>query len=418
MRSGQALMAIMLVASLARAESVGTEPAGGSTDRRLYGVVGMRSIKGGLVSVGGSSLRFLATGSRRWETLHTVPGDSLYRVAADDSGRLLAAWEKERIIHVFTPGQQQPVSFPMPLGPPDLERPYQIASFEFLPNGRDAVLYMTSTVKVTTGRNRGPSWSTAAFRIALDGKSEAELLFRVDHGYRLHTSRRGAVFAMNKYPGRQCDHGECLISAIVAYELTESGVRQTILVDGSELSLSRARLIRGSDGERVALMLDVSKPKSLGLMRWRHGDEKADFRTVPWPENEALETFFLNKAGELIEFRGRDKLIEVWRHSPKGEERLASLRALQNIDTGIYGVGDRGDGSLWLHWGDHLALLSPGKPPRSYNLLPLLPRRYEWAGAAIYVQSPEQLWVGIDGRGRYYERVDFTTVEKHSKVWR
>jgi hypothetical protein len=184
-----------------------------------------------------------------------------------------------------------------------------------------------------------------------------------------------------KSPIHRCDHGGCIVSAIVAYEFTENGVRQKTLVDGKELSMGRARLVRGSDEERIALVLDLW-PRKLALMRWRYSDAKADLRTVPWPENENLSTFFLSRSGDLLEIRGRQTLMEVWRHSPEGDKQLASLRALQSVDTGIYGLGERSDGSIWLHWGDHLGLLSPGQPPRSYNLEPLLPRRFTWAGAA------------------------------------
>jgi hypothetical protein len=70
MRGGWVLMAILVVASLARAEGVGSAPASESNDRRLNSVVGLRPTHGGLISNGGASLRRLAPGSRRWETLH------------------------------------------------------------------------------------------------------------------------------------------------------------------------------------------------------------------------------------------------------------------------------------------------------------------------------------------------------------
>ena len=86
--------------------------------------------------------------------------------------------------------------------------------------------FMSGYVQVTTGAFRGPSWSTAVYRVALDGTSEARLIFRLDHGYPLHTSRIGAVFAMPKNPGQQCNHSGCSIAAIVAYEISGDGVRQ------------------------------------------------------------------------------------------------------------------------------------------------------------------------------------------------
>src|SRR5689334_19663017 len=84
-------LALLLVASIARAEGVGDEKPGASTDRRLYGVSTLMPTATGLISIGGPSLRRLTPGARRWETLHEVPGDNLYRVTADSAGRLLAA---------------------------------------------------------------------------------------------------------------------------------------------------------------------------------------------------------------------------------------------------------------------------------------------------------------------------------------
>jgi hypothetical protein len=411
------LLAAGLAASVARAEGVGSAPASASTDRRLYSATTLVPYSGGLLSIGGAPLRRLAPGSRTWETLLSLPKDNLYRVAGDDSGRVLATWEDDPSIYLFQPGQKQPLSFPKPPSPPDLERRSQVTDLEFMPDGRGILVFMSGTVRVTTGSNRGDSWSTAAYRIPLDGKYEAQLLFRVDHGYRLHTSVHGAVFAMNAYPGRKCDHGECLAAAIVAYELTGNGVVQKLLVDGKQLRVNRVRVVRGSNNEHVAVMLDLW-PKSLGLMSWRYGDAQAGFRTVPWPENEDKAMFFLNKAGEFLELRPRERHLEVWRLSPEGDTQLASLKALQFIDTGLHAMGERGDGTLWVHWGDHIGLLAPGKAPRGYNLEPLLPtKRSEWAGADIYIQEHEHLWVGIDGKGRHYERVDFSDMEKRSKPW-
>jgi hypothetical protein len=416
LRNSVLCLAVGLAASVARAEGVGDAPASASNERRIQSATTVLPYSGGLLSIGGATLRRLAQGSRTWETLLTLPKDNLYRVAADDSGRILATWETNGSIYLFQPGQQ-PVSFPKPPSPPDLDRRSQVEDLEFMPGGRDILVFMSGSVRASSRGFSGNGWSTAAYRIPLDGKYESQQLFRVDNGYRVHTSVRGAVFAMNAYPGRKCDHGECLAAAIVAYELTGNGVAQKLLVDGKQFSMNRVRLVRGSNDERVALMLD-SWPKSLGLMRWRYGDAQADLRTVPWPENEERGMFFLNKAGDFIQLRSQERHLEVWRLAPEGDKQLASLKALQFIDTDLHGMGERSDGTLWLHWGDHICLLPPGKAPRSYNLEPLLPtKRSEWAGADIYIKSPEYLWVGVDGQGRHYERVDFADMEKRSKPW-
>jgi hypothetical protein len=83
-----------------------------------------------------------------------------------------------------------------------------------------------------------------------------------------------------------------------------------------------------------------------------------------------------------------------------------------------YSLGVRGTGGLWVHWGDQIVLLTPGKPPLGYNLEPFISRRTTWAGVSIYVDKPEALWVGIDGKGRDFIRLSFDELEKRSKPWR
>jgi hypothetical protein len=110
-------------------------------------------------------------------------------------------------------------------------------------------------------------------------------------------------------------------------------------------------------------------------------------------------------------------LLDLQRYPPKGQVQTTTLRALQK-EPSPHGVGERGDGGLWVHWGDRLALLSPGKPPRAFDIDPLLPRGFEWAGANVYVETPETLWIGLDGRRRDFVRVDLTDAERRSSAWR
>jgi hypothetical protein len=410
-------MAVGLVAGVAHAEGVGSEADGANNDRRIFGVQTVLPMPSGMVALGGASLRRLAPGSRRWETLHTLPKDHLYRVAGDDSGRLLAVWENDPFIHLFSPEGKLVASFPKPKRTGQASSRYEVTVLEFLPNGRDALVYMSGKIQVTRGGSRSEGWITGAYRIALDGKSEAEQLFQLEHGYRLYASRFGAVFAMPRDPLNSCDHRHCDIASIVAYELTADGVRQKVLLDGKEVNMDRARLIRGSSDDRVAVRLNLF-PRKVGLLSWRFGDAKASFQTMPWPEHEDLTEFFWTREGAFIELRNDEKFLEVWRHRPSDEEKLARLKVLRDVDTEVHAVGERTDGTLWLQWGDHLGLLSPGKPPRGYDLVSVLPRRAEWTGI-ISVKTPEHLWVGIDtDKGRHYVRVDFADLEKRSKVWR
>jgi hypothetical protein len=405
-------LAILLAASSARAEGVGSEKPGASTDRRLYGVFTLMPTATGLISIGGPSLRRLTPGARRWETLHEVPGDNLYRVTADGAGRLLAAWSKEPLIHVITPGRTGVISFPKPQAPADVQN-FEISDFEFLPDGRHALVFMSGTVKVKTQRYQGSSRSTSVYRVPLAANAGGTLLFRVDHGYRLSGSPHGAVFAMQKDPAQKCDQHECRISEIVAYELTPAGANRKTLLRADELEVRRLKGVRGAGDQELAVLLDVAATRRLELLRWRYGDARPTLSPRSFPPDYDRARFLLTRSGRLIELRVRPGLLEVW----EGEQQLANLGELQKVDEGLHGFGERRDGTLWLHWGDHVGLIAPGKPPRSYDLASVLPRRSEWAGSDIYAETPEQLWVGIDDSGRHYVRVDFADMEKRAVPW-
>jgi hypothetical protein len=399
---------------MVRAEGVGDRSDAGPD--RVHGAATLISTPVGLVAIGGPALRRLAPGARRWETLHTVAGDNLYRVASDDAGRLLASWSRERAIHLITPASRQVVSFPKPAAPPDVQS-FQIASLAFLPGGREALVFMTGEVRVSTARFRGARPTTSAYRIDLQGKTEPALLFRVDHGYQVHGSRYGAVFAMPKNVEQRCDHRECPVAAIVAYQIVGGAVNKQTLFDGQNQQVGRVRSARGGGDGRVTLLLETSSPRRLDLLRWRYGDATATVSTRPGSPDLDRTTFLVTRSDAVLEVRVQDGLLEIARQTPAGAEPVANLGELQDVDTGLHGIGERGDGTLWLHWGDHIGLVSPGQPPRSYSIKHLVSRRSEWAGVGVYVPSPEVLWVGIDGAGRHFERVSFADVERAATPW-
>lgn len=402
---------VAFAAPRARAEGVGEQTT--STSASLRGATTVRPTGGGgLVSLGGSALRHLARGSRQWETLHRQAGDNLYRVEGDDSGRLLAAWENDPFIHAFTLEPRQHVSIPKPPVPPDVAH-LSVERLVFLPDGRDALVFMTGMTK-----QPGSPRVTAAYRIPLDGKQAPTLLFRVDDAYLVHTSRYGAVFMEpQRSPRHQCYSRDCRpIAALVAYELSGDGVRRKTLLTREQVELRNALWVRGSNDERLVLMLELVR-QGRALLRWRYGDEEASYR--PLNPLEATSVSLVTPTDEYIELRERDTALEVVRYPPEGGEQVTSLPSLHGPDTQTYGLGMRSNGALWLHWGDHLVLLTPGKPPRSFSIEKFLERRTEWAGADIYVQTPpESLWVGIDGRGRNFVRVGFDELEKRAKPWR
>ena len=422
---GTLMVVGLAAASMARAEGVDPGAKDASGPARLDGATTVRPVAGGLISVGGSTLRRLRTGSRRWETLHAVPEDNLYRVASDESGRVLAAWENDPSIHLFSPARKRRVALPKPPAPPDVKPGFQVEHLEFSPDGRDALVFMG-------GRMERQRKTTAVYRIALDGRLASRLIFRLDGAVRLHTSRSGAIFVTPKDPGQVCTHQSCLpIAAIVAYEFAGDGVAQRILLSGEQADVSSALLVRGSDDARVALVLELVTRRGpqraeLGrsLLRWRWGHDETDYRILP-RRGGSMSDWLLTSNGDFIELehrRGGDWLDQDFldlRRYPTGggDVQTTSLGALQTR-VEPYGLGERSDGSLWLHWGEHLALLSPGKPPRGLDLTPLLQRDTEWAGAHTYVKSPESLWIGLDGHGRGFVRVDLADAERRSSAWR
>jgi hypothetical protein len=424
-RLGTLFVVGLAAASLARAEGVDSRANDRSGPARLDGATTVRPVAGGLISVGGSTLRRLGTGSRRWETLHVVREDNLYRVASDESGRVLAAWENDPFIHLIPPARGRRIALKKPVAPPEVKLGFQVEGLEFSPDGRDAIVFMN-------GRLDGQRSATAVYRIALDGRSGPRLVFRLDDAVRLHTSRSGAIFMTPKERGQVCNHQSCLpIAAIVAYEFEGDGVTQRILLTGEQADVSSSLLVRGSDEKRVALVLELitrrgPQRQDLGrsLLRWRWGHDDTDYRILP-RGGGSMSDWLLTSNGDFLELehrRGGDRLdldfLDLRRYpTGGGDVQTTSLGALQTR-VEPYGLGERSDGSLWLHWGEHLALLSPGKPPRGLDLTPLLQPDTEWAGAHTYVKSPESLWIGLDGRGRGFVRVDLAEADRHPRPWK
>src|SRR5262245_56608828 len=110
MRPGRGLAATVVTCVLAGTGAAKAPAA----DVWVRNAVGVMTMPGAVVAVGGPSLRRLRAGTTKWETVHSVPTDSLHRVAADEKGeRLLAAWSAERLVHCFGPGKQHR-TFPKP----------------------------------------------------------------------------------------------------------------------------------------------------------------------------------------------------------------------------------------------------------------------------------------------------------------
>src|SRR5262249_45077598 len=108
------LMAFLAAGSPSHAGEVATRAKPPSANLRLQGVNRAMAASWGLVAQGSGQLRFLPAGTSKWQTLHKVPGDTLYRVTLDESGRLLATWENEPHFHLFATKTNQHLTFAKP----------------------------------------------------------------------------------------------------------------------------------------------------------------------------------------------------------------------------------------------------------------------------------------------------------------
>lgn len=416
---------VALAAAQARAEGVNSATQDASTGERIRGADTILLRGGGLISLGGAALRYRAKGSPRWETLHRQPSDSLYRADADDSGRVLASWEKDPAIHFFTLKPRQHVVLPKPALPSDV-RFGNVDELAFSPNGRDALVFMSGYLSYFMEGSKtfvGERHWNAAYRIALDGKSQPELLFRVDNGFMLGTTVNGAVFIMPKKVGQPCNNITCdPVQSVVGYAITPDGVLQTTLLTEEQVPLSNARLVPGSNDERAVLMLDLEK-NGRALLRWRYGDAKADYRPLSpsrgWiSSDEFHHVTLVTQKDELIEMLQKDGGVWLVHHPPEGGEEAIRLPASKGMNTRLRDIGLRAKGGIWMHIGDHLVLYTPGKPLRRFNIEPYLERLTEWADVDVYDPSPESLWVGLEvRRSRDFFRLSFADIEKRATLW-
>src|SRR5687768_10480836 len=129
-----AVLVALALAPPALAESPGRSDRGTSTPDRLVAASYLRTAGPGLLSIGGSELRHLPKGAKKWKRLHTQPRDNLYRVAVDDGGTLAAAaWERDPFVRVFdlSTGAQVKIAKPHNPGHSSI---FQVDTLAFAPD--------------------------------------------------------------------------------------------------------------------------------------------------------------------------------------------------------------------------------------------------------------------------------------------
>jgi hypothetical protein len=409
------LVAALLVASMARAEGVERRITRPDSPTRLHAVVTMLPMaNGGFVTVGFSTLRVLAPGAKQFTKVHQIAKDSLYRVASNDAGDVLAAWEKDPSLHLFKGPTRQHVTIPKPQPPTEEIRTFQVDFLAFLPNGRDALVHMQ-------GRKTPRGDVSVVYRVPLGGGAP-ELLYRLDDARKIHMTRDVAVYVIPEKPDQTCENRTCFpVRQVVAYELSDKGIKQTVLVHGPDMNLGNAQMIWGNRDERLFLELDLPKNER-AVLRWKPGQPKADVQ--PFARFSFNERLFATSDGDVLRLLNDEEAsLTIERHRPDGKQQRILLPASHDpdiIDYDVHALGIRNNGALWLHWGDFVFLFDRdmAKTPRAYSIESLLTRRTEWADVAVYVKEPEALWVGIEVRSsRDFVQLSFAEIEKGAKTW-
>ena len=272
------LTTLFLTGPAARADDAATRARPVNVQTSIRGATQMFAAPWGLVAQGSGQLRILPLGTSKWQTVHAVTGASLYRIAFDDAGRLLAWWEKEPHFHLFVPGTKAHETFPLPPPPsPEFKYGYGVEDMYFTKDGDGAIVYMHGFIG-------GRTWVTVAYHYDLARRTAPTLLFR-QPGHVLHKSSRVAVHAIPKKPDDACEHNFCHpLGAVIAWEISGTTATKRVLLDGNarKEDLSRVQPVwtSGGDGEQVAVLVD-EHPRKRHLLRWRRGDASATFAPLP-----------------------------------------------------------------------------------------------------------------------------------------
>ncbi len=412
-----------LAAPPVHAESVEERAKVPSSTIRLRGAAGIGPIPGGYISAGGSRLQLLEGNSKGWRTLHQVKGDNLYRVKAHEDGRLLASWEQERVFHLFDRARGTHLTLPKPPSPPGYPPDtFHVEALYFADDGRDALVFTDGDPYL--GPSIGQRRVVAAYRVALDGKTAPRLLF-AEEGVELQSSTRGVILIKPRSWQLGCTQGGCNIGAIIALELDGERVTRRTLLEAGDRHLSVALPVKGRDEVRFAAQISVHAggKHSRGLLRFRFGG-RPEFQPLSESSTSHYPHSLLTRSDEFIEVRqGEDRSLTVMRMTAAGTETRTTIApwtdARGRREKGWFeSVGERADGSLWMHWADHLVFVRENTPPRKVDISAVLGRGTEWAGAYVYVARPEGLWVGIEmGGGRDYRFLDMAELEKRAVPW-
>lgn len=390
-------------------------PLFGRTQPDIRGAVSVLPVPWGMVSLGGHELRQRTAGKANWESLFSVPRDSLYRVAAHSSGKLLAVWEKDPSIHLFLSAKKQHLRFPKPVPPSPNMVLFSVDSLSFSPDGRSAIVYMHDLPP-------RPPQTTTAYRYDLSNPGAAPKQLFSQAGFLVYSSGRTAVMAIPKDPTKSCEWRGCFpMAEIRGWELSDSGaVTSKTLRSGEGNQMESAQLVPATDENQVAILAE-DRQHAVCLLRWGYGKEKAECQPLTWRPSYCQDPCLVTRNGDLVEAKPKGWGLTIDRSSADGRTQTQSYpplpRRLKMTDTGgIKALKERANGELVVHWSDYLLL--PGKKNSRLMLLVTPLGEHEWAAADIYLPSPEALFVGAERGGtRDFYRLPFGEIEKLSKPW-
>jgi hypothetical protein len=400
-------VAVIVAALCVTAAGVHAErgPRAAKVENSIRGATQMFVAPWGLAAQGSGQLRVLPLGKTKWETIRQVPHGSLYRIAFDDAGRLLAWWENEADIHLFVIGTKKDERFALPAAPgPEFKYGFGVEDMYFAADGKGAIVYMHGFVG-------GRTWETVAYHYDLVGGAPT-MLFR-QQGHVLHTSARAAVHAMPKDPSSMCEHTACHpLGAIIAWEIAGTKATKRVLLDGNarKEDFSRVDPVWGGDGREIAVLV-TEHPHGRHLLRWTWGDAKATLTPIAEGPGYDPEWLWIAGSGDVVEVWLNDERgLEIRRHPVKGDVTVTTLAphpkrtAHDHPLFGVDSVGERANGDLLVHWGEFLEVVPVSGKARQLDLRSVFQRKTEFTGRLLHVRSPEGTWVGIESG----KNLDFT----------
>lgn len=420
-----ACFAALALAANARAEGNAGRPRRAGDANRVYGADFIKPVAGGLATVGGSTLRWLPPGANAWVTLLTVNGH-LSRLGIDDAGgRIMAVWEEDPTLHLLRVQDGRHDTFPLPpLALPGAQITY-VHGMSFTPDGNSALVWITGPTR------GGPRFQVSrAYRQELGGqRSLTQLWDQDDTGDLIWTCGRGALYILPSDPSRKGRWQASLTGGLVAFDLDGGELKKRTIFYDPNNKFRSIQIVSGSSPDRIVGIVTTGRG-GYGMLQYRWGEAQARYQPLPPGPGPSGGAVLSQDADEILYHIDRGRELEIVRMtlsrppltrsvplwSPRIPVRVRG--GARTLGSHVLGRGYRADGSVWYQLGDDLALIDSAGTVRRVDLVKLIGFKPEWAGAAVYVEQPESLWLGIEiGAGRDWIRFGFDVLNGAARPW-